>query len=59
MVVLLTDGGSNVLAARTVERARTLKDKGTEIHVVAIGDQVTVHLHCVKNYIVLLASYLI
>ena len=42
VVVLLTDGGSNVNPTRTIERADDLKDSGTDIFVVAIGGQVGV-----------------
>ena len=40
ILILLTDGGSNVNASQTVANAQALKQSGTSIYVVAMGDQV-------------------
>lgn len=48
-VILLTDGGSNIDATNTIPRARDLKNRGVEIYVVAIGDQVNDCIHKVHG----------
>ena len=40
VVILLTDGGSNVSPQLTVQRARELKTGTNKVHVVAIGNKV-------------------
>ena len=39
MVLLLTDGQSNVEKEKTIPNAEKLKDKGVEVFVIAVGNQ--------------------